>query len=528
MGWSSDHNNNVGTPSAVVHNNQCLGMVTETGSEDWGLELTGATSIAARSFSYTVTTRFTGAGANMECYALALDLDDRGSKVGLADSPTSGSTWTPPVSLGFTPQYVGLVVNRLASENSPQAQSALSGTMGISSNTGSSEETFHGWYNEDNAETINTNNNFRSRVLDLRDDDVSTVEHDYSHSSFNSGDWTYTINTLSDGSVRKWFYWSIEEATEAGDVVLPGSGSLVITGQLPTLLHNRIISPASGSVVLTGQVPVSSVGVIVSPDSGSVVLTGQTPTLQRADVTLPDSGLVVLTGQAPIVLEAKLILPDSGAVTITGQVPISSVGVIVSPDSGSVILTGQTPTIQQQILTIPGSGTVTLTGQLPIVVQSILTQPGSGSVVLSGQVPVVLVGIIKSPGVGSVVLTGQIPTLLHNYIIQPGSGTVTLTGFAPSLGELALPGSGSIVLTGQTPTIQQQILTFPGVGSIIFTGFVPVSITSGAGLNVAVTGVSVAANLNSVTPWLAVPGGPSGGWTPVDDSQTPGWVEIAA
>lgn len=207
MAWASDHNNNDGTPFSVIRNNRALTMITEAGALDWGIELTAATTT-----SYTITTRDVSPGASMEVYALALNLDDRGSKIGSVDSPTSGTSWTPSVALGFTPQHVGLGLTHARVEGTIEGD-ADAGGLGLSFNTGSGEEACHSWYNEDLAATTNTNNLFRSRAIDFRDHDVSTVIHDHSHSSFNSGDWTYTINTENETVARKWFYWAIEEET---------------------------------------------------------------------------------------------------------------------------------------------------------------------------------------------------------------------------------------------------------------------------------------------------------------------------
>ncbi|KKL87449.1 hypothetical protein LCGC14_1934560, partial [marine sediment metagenome] len=80
-------------------------MLTEVGANDWALEVT---ALEHTTDTWTVTTRDTGSGAGMEVYSLALDLDDRKAKVGSVNGPVAGSTWTPSVSLGFTPQYVGL------------------------------------------------------------------------------------------------------------------------------------------------------------------------------------------------------------------------------------------------------------------------------------------------------------------------------------------------------------------------------------------------------------------------------------
>ncbi len=224
MGWTSDHNNNVGAPSSIIRNDRCLKVLTEAGGDDWGLELTAATAT-----SYTVTTRDVSPGAGMEVYALALNLGDRGSKVGSVDSPVSGASWTPPVALGFIPQYVGLGVTHAQVEGTIEAD-ADAGGLGISSNTGPGEETFHGWYDDDGGANTDTANNFRSRVLDFRNDDTSVIVHDHSHSSFQLGDWTYTVNTENEVTARKWFYWAIEEASAVeGPEILAARSRLAFT-----------------------------------------------------------------------------------------------------------------------------------------------------------------------------------------------------------------------------------------------------------------------------------------------------------
>ena len=225
FGFSSDHGNASGRPQSIMSTDRVLDILTEVGGQDWGLEVTALSNSGG---TWTVTTRDNGSGAGMEVYSLALDLDDRSAKVGSVDSPTSGATWVPSVSLGFTPQYVGLGVNDLPTEDTINTTSNAS-PLGISSNTGSGEETCHSWYNHSAAIT-DTNNLFRSRAIDLRNSNVSTVVQDHSHSSFDSGGWTYTINTENETSAKKWFYWTIEEAAAVGP---PPTISLVMAPYIP-------------------------------------------------------------------------------------------------------------------------------------------------------------------------------------------------------------------------------------------------------------------------------------------------------
>ena len=197
--------------SSVVRNNRALSITNVDGTIDWGLELTAASTTA-----YTITERDVTSGANMEVYALALDLDDRGSKVGSVDGPSSGATWDPSVSLSFTPQYVGLGLTRCPTENSIEV-GVDSGSEGISSNSGPGEETCHSWYNDDAATEMVTNTLFRSRAIDFRDQDVTTVVQDHSHSAFDSTGWTYTINSEGEAAATKWFYWAIEAIPTTDD-----------------------------------------------------------------------------------------------------------------------------------------------------------------------------------------------------------------------------------------------------------------------------------------------------------------------
>ncbi len=207
LGWASDHNNTEGTPYSVLRTTEVLKIITEGGASGWGLEVTAFSSSGN---TFTVTTRGTGAGAGMEVYSLALDIDDRTAKVGSVDGPTSGTSWAPSVTLGFTPQYVGLGLTDTDIENSIEADDVQAGVLGISSVAGSGEETCHSWYNAENTATTDTANLFRSRAIDLRDDDTSQTLQDHSFSSFDSGGWTYTINSEDETVAKKWFYWAIE------------------------------------------------------------------------------------------------------------------------------------------------------------------------------------------------------------------------------------------------------------------------------------------------------------------------------
>lgn len=223
LGWASDHNNSAGSPSSEITTDRVLNIITEAGSVDWGLEVTALTHSPAE---WTVTTRDNGAGNGMEVYSLALDLDNRKAKVGSVDSPTSGATFSI-AGMGFKPQYTGMILTDVAAEstgrNNIQTADAEAGVVGVSSNTGSGEETCHSCYNAENTATTDTATLFRSRAIDLRNDDTSQTLQDHSHSSFDSGGVTHTINSEDETVAKKWGFWAIQEAAVAvGDVLLGG------------------------------------------------------------------------------------------------------------------------------------------------------------------------------------------------------------------------------------------------------------------------------------------------------------------
>lgn len=356
MGWASDHNNTVGSPASVIRNDRCLKMLTETAGDDWGLELTAATTT-----SYTVTTRDISPGASMEVYALALNLDDRGSKIGSVDSPTSGATWTPSVALGFTPQYVGLGVTHAEVEGTIESD-ADAGGLGISSNTGAGEETFHGWYNDDGGPNADTANNFRSRVLDLRNDDTSVIVHDHSHLSFDASGWTYTINTENEAIARKWFYWAIEEASAAtnvnADVV-----NMLLPEQAATLKTDISLTASAASLGLTKFNPALATDISFTAGTNSVTLSTQAATVSLGVIIDALTKALTLTVPSATVLTDTSFTASSAAITVVTQQATVVLGIQVNPTSVAVTISPQPVSLATDISFTPGVDSLTLLAQ---------------------------------------------------------------------------------------------------------------------------------------------------------------------
>ena len=421
LGWGSDHNATKGDPIGINRTTRVLSIVTEAGGTDWNLEVTDLDHAPAE---WTVTTREAGAGAGMEVYSLALDLDDRSAKVGSVDSPTSGATWTPSVSLGFTPQYVGLALTDLPQINLNNIGDQA-GALGISSNTGAGEETCHSWYNEDDAATTNTNTLFRSRAIDLRTDDVAGVIQDHTHSSFNSGDWTYTIVTENETAAKKWFYWAIEEAPAAGvEVGLTGakgapSGALGLTAQIGLLGAK---GAPSGALALQAQIGLT--GAKGAP-SGALGLTAQ---IALAGAKGAPSGAVAAVQTKPLT-GAKGA--PRGSLALTAQIAV--LGSKGAP-SGSLALTAQIA-----LLGATGAPSGVL---IPRYLVPLAGAKGAPSGVLALTAQIALTGVKGAP-LGVLALTAQIALVgLHGA----PSGVLGLTAQIALLGARGAP-SGALNVT---------------------------------------------------------------------------------
>lgn len=466
IGWASDHNNNVGSPASVLRNDRCLKIITEVGGEDWEIELTAATTT-----SYTITERDVASGANMEIYALALNLNDRGSKVGSVDSPISGTSWTPAVALGFIPQYVGLGLTHLTVEQIISID-LLGGGNGISSNTGAGEETFHGWYNEDNSLVTNTNNNFRSRVIDFRNHSVLSIVQNHSHSSFNNGDWTYTINTENEGTARKWFYWAIEEG-ETDTVIDIPTGSLTLTGFVPLVLENTIVNIPVASIVLTGFVPTVLEGEIINIPVASLPLAGLVVTLDES-IPIPVATLILTSFAVGFQVDVPV-----ASLALTGFAPTVLEGTNVNVPTGSLVLTGFAST-HDIAIPIPVAS-LSLTGLVPVTIESTDVEIPVASLALTAFIPVAVESTIINVPVASLALTGLVPLALENTVVNVPVTALNLTGFIATVleGTIVSVPVATLNLTGFAPIIDRSI-SIPAA-NLTFLGFVPTVIDSGAG-----------------------------------------------
>ncbi len=628
IGWASDHGNVDGSPAATLSTEHVLDMITEAGGEDWALEVTELDHSPAQ---WTVTTRDAGAGAGMEVYSLALDLDDRSGAVGSVQSPISGSSWfrgiltgasylfdasdagpTDPdnvwsndsnaftddgnlanilavegigsatseylggegtnapasgaafgsvflrlraqagiVSTGigvrvttdgasetllsttqtvftalddyyfrlatpaggwtyaklqaleirfwastadeglfierafaeptvdWTPQYVGLGLTHLTSEDSI-ATNSNAGGLGISSNTGSSEETCHSWYNEDAEATTDTANLFRSRIIDFRDDGTDTVVQDHSHSSFDNGGWTTTINTENQVNLKRWFYWAIEEAAAVGDIDLdPAKADLTVAGSSASVQID--VAAPKADLTITGQTPTAQVETRRSPPKADLAVAGYSSSAQL-NVLAPKADLTV--GTSAPTLGAN---PAKADLTVTGY--SASAQINVSAPKADLTITGSTPTAQVIVQRSPPKADLTVTGHAPG--EGTEAAPGKADLTIAGQAPTLQVVVQRSPPKADLTvaataasvqlnvavpkadltITGSVPVAQADTRRSPPAAALTVSGSAASVQLIVAVAKADLTIAGQTPISQVSLQKLPGQASLSLTGY---------------------------------------------------------
>lgn len=94
----------------------------------------------------------------------------------------------------------------------------------------------------------------------------------------------------------------------------PDEGSIIISGLAPVPVIGYVTQPAAGSITMTGAVPL----VLRPIDSGSIVITGQLPTiaLSGSSTVRPDVGAIAITTYAPNPISSTATFSEHFAVTV--------------------------------------------------------------------------------------------------------------------------------------------------------------------------------------------------------------------
>jgi hypothetical protein len=241
------------------------------------------------------------------------------------------------------------------------------------------------------------------------------------------------------------------------EVEIPPQGTLTLTPLTPTIDNNRVIDVGStNSLTLTGAIPTLSYDWVITPAQASLNLTTYEPASDNANnVTkqLP-KGSLTLTGQIPTLSFDEVANPGKGSLALTGAIPTISYDWVISPDQGALILASKTPAITQPLIISPSTKSLALTGNIPVVGYDWYDSPGKASLTLTGLAPAILGA---SPGTESLILSGLVPNLAYDWVIYPPVGSLTLSGIIPDITEIfsySDYNAAAYFTTGSTVTIR--------------------------------------------------------------------------
>jgi hypothetical protein len=126
--------------------------------------------------------------------------------------------------------------------------------------------------------------------------------------------------------------------------VEPAPASGTWRGYAPTLLQPRTVTPGTGSLTMTGQTP--SLYNLTVP-AGSLTFTGHAPTLQRTRVVTPGTGAMTLAGQTPSIGGSRVVAVPAGSLALTGQTFEDIPAGAVSSHPATMAFTGHAPRLWQ-------------------------------------------------------------------------------------------------------------------------------------------------------------------------------------
>ena len=383
--------------------------------------------------------------------------------------PTSGNyAETNP---GFQPDF-GMICSVVG----PASRNAIDTTNGVSFSIAAfdANNIYTNNYTDDDGVTTSVAKSLSSDQLRFLQTSGSSDSVVASFDGFDSSGWDFTLSTNPGSAVLGWGFAFGDGVGGGATEVLPGSGSISVTGSAPTVTasDNKSVSPGAGSVAITGHAPTVAVSdhQTVAPGAGTVSLTGYAISVAVSDhqEVAPGAGSVVVTGYAPTIQvgDNQEVAPGAGSVTLTGHAPTVSIPFAAEVPAGSVSYTGYAPSV--------GVG-----GNIEVA-------PGVGSVAYTGFAPTIPAPFAVTVPTGSLSVTGFVPTAgaSDSVEVQPGAGAVTVTGYAPSVSvsdhQNVAPGAGAVTVTGYAPTVavtDHQVIA-PGLGTVSVSGFAPDALAS--------------------------------------------------
>jgi autotransporter-associated beta strand protein len=248
------------------------------------------------------------------------------------------------------------------------------------------------------------------------------------------------------------------------------TGTLTLTGAIPTTYAGRIFDSGSGGIIFNESTTFTLTGTGLNTYSG--------PTILNSGTFAAGNNNVFSSSSSVTINNAAILALQNFPQTI-GSLSSTSPNALVSLASGTLTLTGATSTDYQGAIT--GTGGLTLSEMMG----TIFTLSGTGLNTYSGPT-IIMNGNTLSAGNGNVFSPSSAVTLI-------GTSTLALNTYSQSINTLSsgsstahvtlgtsAPGGGTLTLTGTTSTTYAGAIS--GSGGITFNENATFLLT-GSGLN---------------------------------------------
>lgn len=156
--------------------------------------------------------------------------------------------------------------------------------------------------------------------------------------------------------------------TTATDVsVAAVAGTMVFTGQVPTVGAGAAVTGVVGAFAFNGQVPTVGAGAAVTGAVGSFVFNGHAPAITAGTGVNVGSALgsIVFTGFAPSIQTGAEISGETGAFVFNGHAPSITTTVDARPGAGSLVFSGHAPQVSASREVSAAVGSMSFNGLAP-------------------------------------------------------------------------------------------------------------------------------------------------------------------
>jgi hypothetical protein len=213
-------------------------------------------------------------------------------------------------------------------------------------------------------------------------------------------------------------------------VLLPGYGSLLLSGSPPLVQADCNLTPASAALLFSANAPAVSAGCTLAPTAASLVLTGSPPSVSASANLAPAAATITLAANAPLVSAGSTLTPSPGGLLLSGSPPLVSASASVAPGPAAITLAGSPVSLSAGSTIAPGAAGLLLAGGVPLVSADANLSPAPGSILLSGAPVVLRIDFTIAPGAASILLAGSAPIVYTTglaAVLVPGRRRVSAT-----------------------------------------------------------------------------------------------------